>query len=184
MSFEEFRVGVVPKPELPLASGCDVVLFRQVVRDLLARWDDLRPDADDSYRFFSPKDEREEFLVHESEAGLFQVKVLLGNVRPDTISFHLRVAYSNPRTVLIPFFAVVEDLMLRYAMCATCSEPVLSSADARHTIDDAEAVHATFAPRFDFNKAFWHDDVQTGKEAILRPGDAVARFVTPQLIAA
>jgi hypothetical protein len=34
----------------------------------------------------------------------------------------------------------------------------------------------------DYNRRFWQMDARTEEEAVLRPGEAMARFITPQLI--
>ena len=184
MSFEEFRVSVIPQPGSPFAKGCDVTLFRHVVRDIQTIWPAIKPDTIETMRLFSPKEEREELLVHQTEAGLFQLTVLWGNVRPDTISIHLRLAYCNPCTIYAPFCSVVEELMRRYKMCAYCSEPAPPGADARETLCQHKDIRAVIIPRIVYGKVLWYSDVQSAEEAILRPGDAVARFVPSDLTTA
>ncbi len=179
MSFEEFRVSVVPEPNSPFAKGCDTVMFQQVIAEIRSTWQEIRPDIAETERLFSPKEEREELLVYHSAAGLFQLTVLLGNVQPDTISVHLRVAYCNPRTVHAPFCDVIAGLMDRYTLCAYCSEPAPPGGDMRETIPDLRDVRTVLIPRLDYNRGFWQQDAQTTEEAILRPGDAVARFIMP-----
>ena len=93
----------------------------------------------------------------------------------------------NPRSIYEPFCDVAALLMRHFDCACHCGEAYPPEMrDAPHDITSGDWLRDILIPSMDYNRAFWEQGAQTTDTAILRPGDAVARFVTgnPALFAA
>jgi hypothetical protein len=183
MGFEEYSVLVYPKEDSPLASGGDSATLDRVVTEVQAEWPVFHPDEVEMAHLVYPKRAEEVYLVYETAEGLIQMVVRLNPAQNNSIRFSLRFAYSNPRSVYQLFCAMVEWLIQHYQMyCHVEPDLAPEQKDVSDEIDQAEDVRSVLIPSMDYNRKLWQIDAQTEEEAILRPGDAVARFIYPRLV--
>ena len=180
---KEFSVDLCPQSKSSLHSGNDLATFRSVVNEIRREWPVLCQDDVEISRLMYPKRLDEEILVSDTPDGLFQVFVWLQHLNTDDVGISLRFAYSNPRTVYEPFCSLVEWLMKHYDLCCYISADLAPEQQGiGDTICEADNLRSILVPSMEYNRWLWQGDVQTEEEAILRPGDAVARFMTPLYI--
>ena len=138
---------------------------------LKCQWPEFQPD-DQNYDVGYEK-----IYVYQTSAGLIQLLACCNG------GLTLRFAYSNPRSVYMPFCAITEWLMRSYGFtCHLHSEPAPIQQGVSREITEPEQVCATLIPSMDYNRRLWQGDAGTEEEAILRPGHAIMRFITPQLL--
>lgn len=95
----------------------------------------------------------------------------------------LRFAYTNPRSVYEPVFDFIGWAMCTYNLyCQVVPDLAPGQQPGIQIIHDARDVRSTLLPCIEYNRKLWQMDADTEEEAILRPGDAVARFITPRLL--
>jgi len=160
MSFEAFEIILTPIEQAIRQSPC----LEEIAREIPMRFPALRPDTEE----ISEGNVR--WFVSETECGLFQVGVYSDSV--SVVRFLMRFAYSNPRSVYVPFCACASELMEVYRFALHVGAEVPSDK-----ITDTEDLCSLILPLMDYNRAFWQSDMQTTEEIALRPGDAVARFL-------
>jgi hypothetical protein len=183
MGFEEYSVLVCPKEGSPLYSNNSVAALNQVALEIEAEWPEFHPDDVEMAHLANTKRAEEDFWVYETSEGLIQLIMRLNPDQGHSIRFSLRFAYSNPRSVYRPFCAMVEWLMQHYRMvCHVVPDLAPEQKGVSDNIDQADQVCAILIPSMDYNRRLWHLDAGTDAEAILRPGDAVARFIFPKLV--
>ena len=143
---------------------------------------DFQPDDVESARLREPLPNGVVILASETVAGLMQLIVQLGHTNCDDIAVWLRFAYCNPVSVFEPFCAVAAWLMRTYRLaCHIEANPAPDSGGLRD-VADADAVRAVLLSSMEYNRRLWQMDADTEETAILRPGDAVARFIAPQFV--
>lgn len=182
MGFEEYAIGLYPKETSSLYSGNNLQSFRKIVQEARRQWPMLCPDEAEMARLLPPKRAEQEILVSETPDGLFQVSFRLGNLRRDDILIGLRFAYSNPRSVYEPFCRVAEWFMTQYELCCHIDPDLAPDQEAlADKVCETSNLRSLLLPSMDYNRRLWQSEAQTEEEAILRPGDAVERFITPLL---
>ena len=178
MGFESYTVVLTPRQIALPGTDRSMDTVPQMVGDLRQRWSVIRLDEKEvelrSLNF--PLAEGEVCLVYETAQGLFQL--LLTPYRKQ-VSISLRFAYCNPRTVYQPFIRVTTWMMERYQRCAS----VMASDDVPE-VNNPQEVESVFIPSMDYNRRLWQADARTSEEAILRPGDAIVRFISPHYLGA
>lgn len=182
MGFEEFAVGLYPKETSSFQMGNSVQRFRGVIAEIRQRWPTLYPDELEIARAIHPKRPEDEILVSETKEGIFQMFLKLGNLRDDDIFVSLKFAYSNPRSVYEQFCCLVEWLMIEYSLyCHIATDLAPGQQDQDEDIVDVSRLRSVLICCMDYNRNLWHLEAQTEEEAVLRPGDAVERFIIPLL---
>ena len=186
MSFEEYRIVLNPQPNSPLQAGNDLASFRRLLQDVQCAWPTLRPDEREIARLMPPVTAEQDILFSETPEGLFQINLRLGssgsNHRQDNIAISLVFAYANPRSVYKPVCAITEWLMARYSLSCDVVEdlaPEQQQVGVSSVVHDARHLCDVLVPSMDYNRKFWFLDAETEEEAILRPGEAVERFIIP-----
>ena len=175
MGFEAYTVVLVPKQTFLAGTGQSIPVAQNLVKDLLQRWPLIRSDEEELKCLSYPLMPGQVCLVYETAQGLFQM--LTPGRGQVTVS--IRFAYCNPRTVYKPFIEIIVWLMERYEMCAS----VMASDDISDLTDFQQA-EDVLIPSMDYNRRLWQADVGTNEEAILRPGDAIIRFMSPHYLSA
>lgn len=156
--------------------------LHRAVEAIRAARSELQYDDLEISRLYPPTDWWMPILVHESPQGLFQISFGLQGKEDDELYVFMRFAYCNPRSVYVPFCEVAALLMRMFDLQCLCDEDYPEEMkDAPHVIENSDWLLDILAPSMDLNKSYWHSDAETTEEAILRPGDAVARFIVPQL---
>lgn len=184
MSFEEFGVVLLPTLQSPFSAGNDPASVEKLVRDIMTEWPIFQYDALEEARRFDPLPPGLVLLAAESAAGLIQLTAQLGYKEPDDIALWMRFAYCNPRSVDSLFSSIVERLMQKYRLYCHIEASLPSELGAEGALYNPDAVCDALLPSIEYNRNFWQSDAATTETAILRSGDAIARFITPQLISA
>lgn len=178
MGFESYTVVLTPQQRGFLGTDESQLTVQQVVGDLRKKWPAIRLDEEEaelrSLNF--PLAEKEICLVYETAQGLFQ---LLLTPYHKQVSVSLRFAYCNPRTVYKPFLEVAAWMMKHYQLSAS-----IMASDDTPEVNNPQEVESIFIPSMDYNRRLWQADARTGEEAILRPGDAIVRFISPYYLSA
>lgn len=181
MGFEDYCVLVCPKNDSPLRSGNTEQAIGKLVGEVMKKWPAFSFDEIELEHLQYPKRRKDAFLVFETDQGLFQMLISLH--KPGYIIFSVRFAYCNPRTIYEPFCEVVAWLMRKYKMyCQIMRDLAPQQGDILKEIDVISDVPAVLTPSMDYNRRLWQLDAETEEEAILRPGEAIARFIAPKLI--
>ena len=181
MGFEDYSVLMRPKGKAAATSVDKVATISKVVNEVRAEWPELQYD-DAALELVSYRPTSNEvFLVNESSLGLFQVRIAYSffNSSDSYLEFDLRFAYCNPRTVYIPFCDFIEWSMQKYKLNCVIMRDLAPNFvfDGKDIIEDTQNVRPTLLPSMDYNRKLWQIDVGTSEEAILRPEEALARFV-------
>ena len=72
--------------------------------------------------------------------------------------------------------------MTRYELyCRVDPDLAPEQQGVEDKVCDVHNLRTVLIPSMDYNRKFWQSDAQTEEEAILRPGDAVERFIMPLL---
>ncbi len=175
MGFEPYTIFLVPKQLSPSITDRSKSSVQQVIGELRQKWPSVRLDEEELGCLSYPPIPGEVYLVHETMQGLIQI---LLTPSQGEITVSVRFAYCNPRSVYKPFMDIIAWLMERYEMYAS----VMASDDIPD-LTDPQKVEDVLVPSMDYNRRLWQTDTGTSEEAILRTGDAVARFVTPHSFA-
>lgn len=181
MGFEEFSVALLPFVQSPFYGGNDTESTARIVQEIRAEWPNFQNDDVEIARLYEPLPTGVFMLSSESEAGLIQLTVQLGYSRMDAVALWVRFAYCNPRSVDALFCSVVEWLMRAYCLHCRVEANLAPTREAQREISDPDALCDALLPSIEFNRLLWQSDAGTAETAVLRPGDAVARFITPQL---
>ncbi len=174
MGFESYTVVLTPQRMTLPAADRNVTGVQQIVGELQQKWPVIRLDEEELSSRSSPPAKGEACLVYETAQGLFQV---LLTPSQGQVSVSVRFAYCNPRAVYRPFIEVVSWLMERYRMQA-----YVMASDSIPDLTDPRKVAATLIPSMDYNRSLWQTDVRTTEEVVLRPAEAVERFVSPRVL--
>ena len=180
MGFEAFEVYLYPIAGSPMGSTIESATLSALVSEMQTLWPEFRSDTVEIAHLFKPLSANAAILVYETSEGLLQLGVHFDPAYP---MFALGFAYCNPRSVDGPFCAITEGLMQRYGLYCHI-HPDLAPEQEGISVDIValERVRAVLIPSIEYNRKLWHSEVGTEEEAILRPGDAVARFMTPLLM--
>jgi|GEM_PF-1212917 len=178
MGFESYTVVLTPKQAALPAADPSMTGVQQVVEDLRQKWPVIYFDeAEAELRSHSfPLTKGEVCLVYETAQGLFQMLLTSSRGR---ISVSARFAYCNPHAVYQPFIEVISWLMAHYRMSA-----YVMASDSIPDLADPDKVAAVLIPSMDYNRSLWQADARTGEEAILRPAEAIERFISPHSLTA
>ena len=182
MGFEDYQVTLHPQPNTRLSSGGTPELTVTLACEIQQTWSAFAPD--DVERAYEERAARpgDVFLAYETAHELFQLKLSLDAGRGSGVTFSLRFAYCNPRSVYEPFCQVITALMSRYELiCHPAPDFAPSDAGQPADITLPSDVRRLLTPSMDYNRRFWFLDAGTDEEAPLRPGDAIARFIMPRL---
>jgi hypothetical protein len=183
MGFEDYQVLICPEKHSPLWADNDMATLERIAVDIQIRWPEFHTDDVAVAHLQYPPRPEEAFLIYDTPAGLFQMLIMLNRRENNCVTISLRFAYCNPRSVYEPFCAVIEWLMRRYAMyCSVMRDLAPGQEGVSDEITDAGAVCAVLVPSMDYNRRLWQLDAGTEEEAVLRPGEAIARFVAPRYV--
>ena len=183
MSFEEYAVNLYSQPQSALRTINDLAKFRAFVGELRREWPMFCPDEVEMGRLFPPKRAGEEILVSETIEGLFQVLLNFRDTDGGSVGIRLRYALANPRSVYEPFCAFTAWMMEHYNLCCDIESDLAPEQQGiSDTICEVNDLRSILVPSMEYNRWLWQGDAQTEEDAILRPGDAVARFMTPMYI--
>ena len=182
MSFEAFEVHLHPLPVSCLYADNTLIELNALMCDIQAQWPNFRPDEVEIGRLFEPLQANETLYVHETTKGLIQLSAQLDTAKGSLILV-LRFAYCNPRNVQELFCSIVSWLMQRYQLyCHVAADLAPEHRNESDNIYSLRQVNSLLIPSMDYNKRLWQLNTGTSEEAILRPGDAVARFVAPLFV--
>ena len=147
-----------------------------------AQWPEFHPDEVEIARLYEPLQPNERIFVHETTVGLIQLSTRL-DLSNACLEVAMRFAYCNPPRVEVPFCEMVEWLMQRYQLyCHIASDLAPEHQDEPDNVYAVEKARSLLLSSMDYNRRLWQLDAGTSEEAVLRPGDAVARFIAPQLV--
>ena len=169
MGFESYTVVLTPRPSSPLATGQNAQTLQMLVNEIMHDSRNICPDDEETRHLpYTPLCE-ESFLVYKTSLGLYQV---LLEVHKQQINISLRFAHCNPRTIYKPFISMVTNLMGRYRLqsCKIASDDSLN-------LYDPQTVEMVLTSSMDYNRHLWQEDAGTNQEDILRPGEALERFI-------
>lgn len=182
MGFEDYVVLIesTRTPEFWMdVSGRPLTYIRE---EIAARWPSIHTDNVELAHLQYPPSPEQLFLCSHTSGGLFQILVSVGNSTRPFVVVSLRFAYCNPRTVYEPFCAFIEWLMDKWSMsCTMMREPAPEQGNITRTMGDPREVRPVLIPSMDYHRKLWRLDAGT-EEAILRPHEAINRFITPHLI--
>lgn len=182
MSFEAFEVHLHPTPVSCLYSDNTLTDLNALMCDLQVQWPDFRPDEIETGRLFEPLQANERLYVHETTRGLLQLSAQL-DTATGSLMLVLRFAYCNPYSVQELFCSIVSWLMQRYQLyCHVAADLAPEHQGESDTIYSPTQVGSLLMSSMDYNRRLWQLDTGTSAEAILRPGDAIARFIAPLLV--
>jgi hypothetical protein len=170
MGFEAYTVHLVPCSYSPLATGQQTDAIQRIVNDLRQKWPVLRSDETELRSLVCPLVPGEACLVYQTAQGLIQI--MLTPCRGQA-SVSLRFAYCNPRSVYQPFTAMIAWLMERHQM-----HGYVMASDKLPDLSNPQEVETVLVPSMDYNRRLWQQDAGTSEEAILRPGEAIERFIS------
>ena len=180
MGFAEFTIGLLPIEDSPLYQGNDLRSLISLTEEIQTKWPILHPDQIEMERAFPPLPDNQIILVAEQSDSLFQVYLRLGNLRSDDILMSLHFAYCNPRRVIEPVLGLAEWLMATYMLYCRIEPDLPPEFQTKgDLIFNATGLHQILLPCYDYNRRFWQLDFGSVEEMPLRPGDAVAHFLTP-----
>lgn len=184
MRFQAFEVWLHPivaarkviRAETGISVSANAALDA-LMHELYQQWPALCLDALESSLAYPPLADNVRIFVYESPEGLFQLTAQHDDAN-DCLTFALRFAYCNPRSIYHPFCAMVSWLMRRYnLLCHVVSGLAPSQEGLSKEITDPEKVCDVLTASMDYNRRLWQLDTHSEEDAILRPGDAMARFV-------
>lgn len=182
MSFEAFEVHLYPRPDSRVRCTEDLATVKALVNEVQTKWPQFRLDEVEITRMFEPLRANEALLVYETSEGLIQLGIRLERAQSSVV-FSLRFAYCNPVSVYEPFCNMVEWLMRCYGLyCHVVPDLAPKQQGLSDNIASAESVRAILVPSMDYNRQLWKLDANSEEEAILRPGEAVERFIVPRFV--
>lgn len=176
MGFESYTVILLPQQTALPGTDRGIDTVQQIVGDLRQKWPVIRLDEEEAelHSLSFPLTKGESCLVYETAEGLFQMLLTPSGMQ---VSISLRFAYCNPRTVYQPFSEVTAWMMKRYQRDAS-----VMASDDLPDLTNPQDVERILIPSMDYNRRLWQADVRTDEEAILRPGDAIVRFMSPHYL--
>lgn len=170
MGFESFYVQLDPSEHSSLSRKAEVETFFRLTKEIRCAWPVLVAERIDG---------TSATLTYKTKEGLFLLSLFESN---RTFRFGMEVAYCNPKTVIEPFCRLTEDLMERYALSCHIGTDLSPEQDANLSdFSDPSLVRKVVPSAWEYNRRLWQLDAGTDEEAILRPGEAIAHFITPQL---
>lgn len=184
MSFEAFEVYLYPAHSAQNKEGSETALsggttLNELAQELQKQWPALRIDALEINRAYPTFAQNVRVFVYELPQGLFQLTAQHDDANA-CLTFALRFAYCNPRSIYHPFCGVVSWLMRHYDLnCLVVSDLAPGQESLSDEITDPDKVCDVLVASMDYNRRLWQLDTHTEENAILRPGDAMARFVAP-----
>ena len=173
MGFEAYTVVLDPCEKPAVEADRVEAAVQSLVSDLQRQWPVIRLDEAEMRRHPCPLVQGEVRLVYETQQGLLQ---LLLTPSLGQVSVSVRFAYCNPRSVYQPFIEIITWLMESYKL----NGYVMASDDVPDLIASQE-VKPLIIPSMDYNRRLWQADAGTSEEAILRPVEAINRFIKPRI---
>jgi len=181
VSFEAFEVHLHPIGASCLCSA-DPAKMEEVLCVVQAQWPEFHPDEVEIARLYKPLQLNERLLVYETAVGLIQLSARL-DVANGRLVLAMWFAYCNPRRVEELTCNMVEWLMHRYQLyCHISADLAPEHQGEPDDVYATEKVRSLLLSSMDYNRRLWQLDAGNGEEAVLRPGDAVARFIAPHLV--
>lgn len=185
MSFEEYNVFLCPKELSSIRRNQNLEDLAGISSALLAQFPEIKLDTYPLDHLEYPSRQEELFHVYQSQAGIIEIVLNLNKREGCCINISLRFAYCNPRIIYEPYCSIIEWLMARYSMyCEVMRDLAPSQECGADTIDKSDNVRAALIPSMDYNRKLWQLDAGSEEEAILRPGQAIERYMEPLYIAA
>ena len=172
MGFEAYTVVLDPCEKLTVETGRVDAAVQRLVGDLQRQWPVIRLDEVEMYRRPCPLVQGEVRLVYETAQGLLQ---LLLTPSCGQVSVSVRFAYCNPRNIYQPFVEIITWLMENYKL-----NGYVMASDDLPDVTDSQEVESLLIPSMDYNRRLWQADAGTSEEAILRPVEAIKRFIVPR----
>jgi hypothetical protein len=124
----------------------------------------------------------ERLYALETTIGIIQLSAQL-DIAKSSLVLVMRFAYCNPRSIQELFCDIASWLMQRYQLyCHVVADLAPEQQSESDNIYSAAQVCLLLMPSMDYNRRLWQLDIGTGEEAILRPGDAVARFAAQKFV--
>ena len=180
MGFEDFSVILEPKKTVSRHDNPEAL--PHVIAKMQQIWPSMQLDHLEMENTWLLKpDQTKQIYIYETSTNLVQI-LTYQTPHSTMFSLTLRFAYCCPRRG-DPFFCkMVEWLMKKFQLsCHVVPDLAPAQQGISKDISEAKEVYAVLLPSIEYNRNLWQQDAGTDAEAILRPGDAVARFITPQL---
>ena len=178
MGFESFSVLLSP-----LDADDDTITAQRLVSQAKRQWPDLRTDALTSSEREKASGRGEIYLLRETSGGLMQM-IAWREKASCAVRVELRFAYCNPTSIDAPFCEMTAWLMRKYRMrCHVAPDLAPEQANVSDDMDGPDNVSEILLPSIAYNRRLWQADADTMETAALRPGDAIAKFIAPRLLA-
>lgn len=169
MGFESYTVSLSSRPGAPHTNCQNADNISHLTRELMQCWPEICPDDIEMSELPYPAQPGETFLVYEGLNGVFQIMLSQSQER---IKASVRFAYCNPRSVYLPFAAVVAWLIRTQKM-----QGGTLVSEQNLDLTSAKDVLKILTPSMEANRRLWFRDAETEEEACLRPEEAIERFI-------
>ncbi len=169
MGFESYTVMLTPCPSSPLATAQNAETLQRLVNEIVQSNYHICPDDEEIGHLPYTPHSGEAFLVYKTALGLYQ---MLLKAHEQQVHISLQFAYCNPRTIYKPFISMVANLMRRYGL-----QSYVMASDKPLDLCDPQTAEKILTPSMDYNRHLWQADAGMNQEDILRPGEALERFV-------
>ena len=177
MGFEAFSVILSP-----VDAEEDALTTGHLVSQMKRRWRSVQTDSLELAERADARSRNKVHLVRRTTAGLIQV-ALWRDKSSCALRIELRFAYCNPRSVYGPFCEMTAWLMQKYKMrCHIVPDLAPEQQGISDDFERPEMAAELLTPSMDYNRSLWQLDAGTEATAALRPGDAIAKFITPRLL--
>ncbi len=176
MGFEAFAVILSP-----IDADGDFWDVRHLVTQIKRRWRSVENDAWEITERAGLRPRNEIFLARQTKEGLIQAAIWREK-SSCALRIELRFAYCNPSSVYTPFCEMTAWLMQKFRLrCHIVPDLAPEQQGVSDDFDRPEIVAATLTPSMDYNRNLWQLYAGTEDTAALRPGDAIAKFISPRL---
>ena len=177
MAFEAFSVILSPinAEDERMAAG-------YLVAQMKRRWRGLETDTLELAGRAFTRPHGEIFLARSMAVGLIQLAVWREK-SSCAVQIELRFAYCNTHSIYEPFCEMTAWLMRRYQLrCHIVPDLAPEQQGVSDDFDDPDKTREILTPSMDYNHQLWQEDAGTDATAVLRPGDALAKFIAPRLL--
>lgn len=181
MGFEDYTVVLYPSRVSLLWTVDGKEAVEKLRVSLLKCWTEIHVDDVEMAHLQYRTNDEESFLVYESPHGLIQILIKTRKEDHDVVIVSIRFAYCNPKRIVDLFINIVIWLMDTFSMeCYVLRDFAPEQREAKDRLTKTEDIRSVLEPSIEYNRKLWQKDAGY-EEACLRPGEALARFISPRL---
>lgn len=179
MGIEDLSIVLKPNISRGMHSMFNTIAVDHIESEITNIYDAIEIDPI-GFELYHPICPLDRILRYNGPEGIFQVHVNAvcntGLVR----ALEIRVAYCNPNSVVVPMSNFVQWAMNRYDLELNILRD--GPAGGLPSTLNSENADKLITEVFNYQKSFWLLDFPLADNAVLRPEEAIERFVLPECI--